>query len=356
MPRSAAVDRSRRAFTLIELLVVIAIIAILIGLLLPAVQKVRAAAARAQCQNNLKQLGLACMNYEGVNHGFPPALTGYYNPAAVPVNWGTFVLPYIEQSNLYNQYNFSCGYWPVGSSGNAGITGSNSNSAVVSTTVKTFLCPMAPLRPNPYVVTWGFPGYNSVGPYPCANGDYSNILCVDPGEIAYLGLGALYPGYNSGSFPPPSNLNGVFQPDSSTTVAMITDGTSNTILLTEFAGKMELYNAGRDTGLTLLGVPQAPYPTPTVGPLLYGGLGGWGDPSNGADELWGSSADGASGPNGPCLMNCSNNFGMYSFHSGGCNAVLADGSVHFLTQSTAANVLIALATMQGGEVSANSGF
>ncbi|HTU91976.1 MAG TPA: DUF1559 domain-containing protein [Gemmataceae bacterium] len=355
MFHSTVVRRFRRAFTLIELLVVIAIIAVLIGLLLPAVQKVREAASRTQCMNNLKQLALACMNYEGVNRGFPPALTGYYNPSAAPVNWGTFLLPYIEQSNLYNQYNFTCGYWPVGSSGNAGINGSNSNSAVVSTSLTIFLCPSVPVSRNPYVVTWGFPGYSTVGPYTCANGDYSNILCVDPGEIALLGLGASYPNYNSGSFPPPSNLNGVFQPDSSTTVGMITDGTSNTILLTEFAGKMEMYIAGsRDSGLTLLGVPQAPYPTPTSGPLLYGGLGGWGDPSNGADELWGSSADGTIGPNGPCLMNCSNNFGMYSFHTGGCPAVFADGSVHFLTQATAANVLIALATMQGSETTADN--
>ena len=77
-------------------------------------------------------------------------------------------------------------------------------------------------------------------------------------------------------------------------------------------------------------------------------------PSNGADELWGSSMDGTTGPNGPCLMNCSNNFGMYSFHSGGCNAVFADGSVHFSFQGMAANVLIALATMQGGETAANN--
>src|ERR1700691_3767874 len=112
-------SRSRRpGFTLIELLVVIAIIAVLIGLLLPAVQKVREAANRTQCQNNLKQLALACMNYEGVYHNFPPALTGYYNPSVAPVNWATYLLPYIEQGNLYNQYDFTKGYWPAGSSGN----------------------------------------------------------------------------------------------------------------------------------------------------------------------------------------------------------------------------------------------
>jgi prepilin-type N-terminal cleavage/methylation domain-containing protein len=128
----------RRGFTLIELLVVIAIIAILIGLLLPAVQKVREAAAHTKCGNNMKQLGLAANNYESTYQRLPPSLFLDVTPGAatqpypfVIHAWGPYYLPYIEQDNLYRMYDFKTPFV------------SPQNVAVISNKVSTFICPSA---------------------------------------------------------------------------------------------------------------------------------------------------------------------------------------------------------------------
>src|SRR5262245_52130226 len=142
MSRSSA---PRRAFTLIELLVVIAIIAILIGLLLPAVQKVRDAAARMTCQNNLKQIGLGLHNYENANSYFPPAYSIIATPPPSSVSWGVYILPYVEQDNLYKQYNLT------------GAIGANPNQTVVSTHLKIFQCPSTP-NPNRLYTDGPVPG------------------------------------------------------------------------------------------------------------------------------------------------------------------------------------------------------
>src|SRR5262249_55933937 len=151
----------RAGFTLIELLVVIAIIAILIALLVPAVQKVREAAARTQCQNNLKQLGLALHNYEGANGRFPPAGKGYgwcnhqpatgyaSDPVIFNLNGLVLLLPYVEQQNLYQQYNLNAASTTLnrclsGTSANAPLAGNpiaSGNGALATNRVSLFRCP-----------------------------------------------------------------------------------------------------------------------------------------------------------------------------------------------------------------------
>ena len=136
----------RRAFTLIELLVVIAIIAILIALLVPAVQKVREAAARTQCQNNLKQIGLAILNYEGVYKRFPPATTRQpsTNTWMHGPTWWVYILPYVEQDNVYRQTTFlNQTFWLGDSDPNT----TKNKPAYFDKTFSIMRCPASPLPP-----------------------------------------------------------------------------------------------------------------------------------------------------------------------------------------------------------------
>src|SRR5262245_26967865 len=171
-----AAPRHRPAFTLIELLVVIAIIAVLIGLLLPAVQKVRDTAARVSCQNNLHQIGIAYQGYASSNNqSFPPAMiTDPYKP----VGWGIFLLPHIEQDPLYKRYNFNAPFFY--SNPAYGID----NQAVANTPIKLFNCPAAVERPV-YTYTFNYPGYPAIT-WQAAPADYSPLAGVSPYLAAYI--------------------------------------------------------------------------------------------------------------------------------------------------------------------------
>jgi prepilin-type N-terminal cleavage/methylation domain-containing protein len=154
------VPRLRTGFTLIELLVVIAIIAILIGLLLPAVQKVREAANRMKCSNNLKQLALACHAFADANKGLPPAYTYLSAPSS---GWGLRILPYLEQGNVYQQYDLT-----KSSTDQSMNASGKSNAQVICTVLPVFICPSTPYR-GVYLATppvW--PGYPPLPPYSAA--------------------------------------------------------------------------------------------------------------------------------------------------------------------------------------------
>jgi len=206
-------QRNPTGFTLIELLVVIAIIAILIGLLLPAVQKVRDAAARMQSQNNLKQLALACHSYHDANQRLPAAAQFTSNPQTTYSTWIIPLLPYIEQDNLYR-------VWYANPTAAALYNGPNAPAATV---IKTLLAPSDALGTTPHEQV--APGVNPSFP----NGRYVGLTSY---------------GCNGGTAAPLAYVrDGIFHYDSQTRLLDITDGTSNTILLGERYGYDPLWSA-----------------------------------------------------------------------------------------------------------------
>jgi prepilin-type processing-associated H-X9-DG protein len=303
-------------------LVVIAIIGVLVALLLPAVQKVREAANRLKCSNNLKQLGLALHMYENAHGKFPPGQVTRGLPEAgvtqnVAHGWGPFILDYIEQRALAQAYR-----WDLGNADRA-------NQPVVTTQLRVFQCPSA--QPDRYYYGGPFARYGGKA----ACGDYGPTWGVD---TALVGLGLIQGPADSPYFIPgwPNSIpnlwvyRGVLVPDQMTQILQISDGTSSTIMLTEDAGRPQLWLAGH----AVPGQDQAVVGGPWE--AFFSGF-----------VVRGSNPDGSSP--GPCAMNVTNNREVYSFHPGGANALFADGSVHFLKADISIQVLADLVTRAGDE-------
>jgi prepilin-type N-terminal cleavage/methylation domain-containing protein/prepilin-type processing-associated H-X9-DG protein len=332
--------RPRSAFTLIELLVVIAIIAVLIGLIVPAVQKAREAAARVQCQNNLKQLGLGLHTYHDANNAFPQNHRPAGAANSVRERWFTRILPYIEENALYSRYDETTNW------------DSATNLPVTSIALKIAQCPAAP-QPERGDVNPAIGGFG--GPFLVAVTDYAGVYGVHPYFVA---ANSNYPTIAGIENPFGVITNNVSATGETTpvTITDIKDGTSNTLLLVESAGRPYLYNQGgvrQGLDLTVNGVNG----------------GGWARP---ASEIWivGFADKAGTIPGGPYTVNAANgvntggaypltapvNFGtdgtgqIYGFHGTGANILLADGSVRLIDQSISPAVIAALATRANNDV------
>ncbi len=282
----------RRGFTLVELLVVIAIIGILVGLLLPAVQAAREAARRMQCSNNLKQLGLASHNYHDVHKSFPIGhhFRGTYANTGLAYGWGFGLLPFIEQGNLYNQFNTA---WPV-------MNLANSNNGLLAATPQaSFSCPSdtkPPQRDDP-VNTPSTP----------------TVIIKNSGTSSYQGAGGAYTGWNGTGAANATRYNGVFERDTRGAMGIrdMTDGTSNTIIIAEARWGMD--PAGENRGRIYGASDNILRTQGSTNALMVCG----------EYAMNFTYAEGNGQPHRTAG----------SFHTGGAQFAFGDGSVHFLSEN-----------------------
>jgi prepilin-type N-terminal cleavage/methylation domain-containing protein/prepilin-type processing-associated H-X9-DG protein len=341
----------RGAFTLIELLVVIAIIAVLIGILLPAVQKVREAAARLKCANNLKQIGLALHNYEGVHGCFPPAYVTQ-NPAGngtlygisygddnrngpTGFAWGVFLLPYLEQDNLYRQFALDQPCWAP------------QNAAAARTKLSAFLCPSATGGDDGFALEYD-------------SGDFVHGIAFSPTiffahshYVTNAGIHQPWGRTTAYSYdfdvgePIPANNNalarieGPFYRNSRTRVAGVPDGLSNTVFIGEHSSVL--------SNKTWVGVVPGAVTCPRLDRRP------WPSECNTGGCLVGVHSGPDTHDHPQVIIHAPNHpFGhtdeMYSEHGGGgCNVLFGDGSVRFISQTINPFLWVALSTRDGGE-------
>lgn len=309
MTRMSPHRGKRAAFTLLELLVVMVIIAVLIGLLAAAVQKVRGAARRIACANNLRNLGLALHNFESAHGWFPPgAVTAPLPQVGVSTHVAhgslPFLLPFLDEPVLTTRYDWSRDWTdPV-------------NAPVVRTPLKVFQCPAAEAN--------RLANRSAADRGAGACTDYAPTALVDPALA------------NQKLIDRVSNYQGAMPRNVTVRIADILDGVSHTTLVSECAGRPKLYRSGREVAAAL--APGGP----------------WASEEN-RIELHGTNKEGERG-RGPCALNCTNEQEVYSFHSQGANVLFADGAVRFLHEGISIRVFARLVTRCGHEIVSGSDY
>ncbi len=345
----------RTAFTLIELLVVIAIIALLIGMLVPAVQKVRESSNRTQCANNLKQIGLALHNYEGANRRYPPAYVtantkldgsafgvsfGDENRNGPPGwAWGTLILTYIEQEGLYHQFNRVEPCWSPG------------NAAAARTKVAMFLCPSATGGSDGFEVEKQ--GADAEHGVPIVLSTGAKIVFAHSHYVTNAGIHQPWGRTTAYSYDydipepiaengnQPARIDGPFYRNSKTTVKMVRDGLSNTVFIGEHSSVL--------SNKTWVGVVPGAVTPPRLD------LRPWPSENNTAGCLVGIHSGPDTHDHPEVIIHAPNDpFGhtdeMWGEHGAGCNVLFGDGSVRFITTFIRPNTWVALSTRDGGEV------
>lgn len=295
--------RLSAGFTLIELLVVIAIIAILIALLVPAVQKVREAASRTRCLNNLKQFGLALHNYEGFHKVYPPAR---WKVGTVSHGFFIYILPFVEADTVAKLYDMNQDW------------ASAANQKARETEIGMLYCPSTPNSPRAMV------NYSSVNGYTT---DYAVISAIHDNAVA----GGQVPPYTTTNKPTPGMMEKLTTGDmrGSVKVGQVTDGVSNSIAFCEDAGRPNHYTAAGPGTLTIGNSMWADY--------------------DGQIALHGAATNGATLV-GPCAINCTNEGEPFAFHPGGQNVVFGDGTVRFIRATIGTQIFGYMITRSGNEV------